>query len=283
MSSVNSSLNWSKKPNDIVLPIPVYYSLQLYNMSSTTVSSILVDSTLSLQELLSSIENLPTSPPCLYVDLEGVRLSRHGTISLLTIFVEPLNKVYLVDIHTMKSAAFTTALSSTGTTLKSILELPTITKVFFDVRNDSDALYAHFGIHLQGIQDVQLMENASRPAYRPRNFVCGLDRCITMDAPIVAAVKVDWKAVKDKGVSLFHPSQGGTYEVFNQRPLSLDIVRYCVNDVILLPMLRGMYWAKLNAIWREKVVRETENRVKESQSTGYEPQSESKKLGPWRN
>lgn len=122
-------------------------------MASIAVTCTLVDSTASLQGLLESIESLPASVPCLYLDLEGISLSRHGTISLITIFVQPFNKVYIVDIHTMQSVAFTTA-SSTSTTLKSILESPTIIKVFFDIRNDSDALHAHYGIHIQGVQDV---------------------------------------------------------------------------------------------------------------------------------
>ncbi|KAL2060851.1 hypothetical protein VTL71DRAFT_8903 [Oculimacula yallundae] len=47
-------------------------------------------------------------------------------------------------------------------TLKEILECPDITKIFFDVRNDADALFAHFGIHLRGTLDLQLLENYQR-------------------------------------------------------------------------------------------------------------------------
>lgn len=46
--------------------------------------------------------------------------------------------------------------------LQSILESPKTPKVFFDVRTDSDALFAQFGIKLAGIIDLQLMELASR-------------------------------------------------------------------------------------------------------------------------
>ena len=45
--------------------------------------------------------------------------------------------------------------------LKAILESPKTPKVFFDVRMDSDALYALFGVKLAGIIDLQLMEVAS--------------------------------------------------------------------------------------------------------------------------
>ncbi|KAH7016464.1 uncharacterized protein B0I36DRAFT_355252 [Microdochium trichocladiopsis] len=49
-----------------------------------------------------------------------------------------------------------------GVTMKDILEDPAIPKVFFDVRSGADALYAHFNIALQGVEDVQLMENVAR-------------------------------------------------------------------------------------------------------------------------
>jgi exonuclease 3'-5' domain-containing protein 1 len=211
--------------------------------------------------------------------LEGIKLSRHGSISLIAIFVQPRNYVYLVDVHTLQSATFTTAVAD-GTTLKSILESPVITKVFFDLRNDSDALHHHFGVQLRGVEDIQLMENAARPANR-RRFVNGLERCIDTHAPISLEKKLEWKAAKEKGLKLFHPSKGGSYDVFNTRPIHRDIERYCINDVQFLPQLRNLYWGWLDETWKRKVVEETEKRVQESQSAAYQPQSEDKKFGPW--
>jgi exonuclease 3'-5' domain-containing protein 1 len=124
------------------------------------------------------------------------------------------------------------------------------------------------------------MENAARPAYR-RRFVNGLERCIIKDAPISAEEKSDWKAAKDKGLTLFHPSKGGSYSVFNARPIDVDIERYCVNDVQFLPQLRKLYWDQLDESWKRKVMEETEKRVQQSQSATYQPQSEDKKFGPW--
>ena len=62
--------------------------------------------------------------------------------------------------YTLKNAAFATA-GKDGKTLKDILDSATTPKVFFDVCNDWDALFAHFSIALQSIQDIQLMKNAS--------------------------------------------------------------------------------------------------------------------------
>ena len=229
--------------------------------------------------LIDVIRDLPTNVASLYVDLEGIRLSRAGSISLLVIFVAPKNHVYFIDVHKLRDAAFTTT-SADSTTLKTILESPNVPKVFFDVRNDSDALHHHFGIRLKGIEDVQLMENAARPA-GGRRFVNGLERCIDRDAPLSLAEKRDWKAAKERGLELFHPSKGGSYEVFNARPIGTDIELYCVNDVRFLPQLRVLYLGRLDDGWKQKVAQETEKRVQESQSLAYQPQSENKKFGPW--
>jgi exonuclease 3'-5' domain-containing protein 1 len=91
----------------------------------------------------------------------------------MQIFFLPKNEIYPVDIHTLGSSAFSTP-SASGTTLKAVLEDELIQKAFFDVRNDSDALYNHFGVHLAAIQDIQLLELATRSG--SRRLIDGLGR-----------------------------------------------------------------------------------------------------------
>lgn len=55
----------------------------------------------------------------------------------------------------MKDAAFTTP-NKHGSTLKDFLESPTIPKVFFDVRNASDALFSRYKVKLAGIHELQV-------------------------------------------------------------------------------------------------------------------------------
>jgi exonuclease 3'-5' domain-containing protein 1 len=43
----------------------------------------LVDICTAISDLIDIIADLPTDPPLLYLDLEGVQLSRHGSISIL--------------------------------------------------------------------------------------------------------------------------------------------------------------------------------------------------------
>ncbi|KAG6301925.1 hypothetical protein E4U09_004248 [Claviceps aff. purpurea] len=139
---------------------------------------------------ITFIEKLKTyQPSTVYVDLEGCQLSRNGTISIVTIYATTLATAYIVDVHKLGKSAFTTA-NTTGTTLKAILESANIKKVIFDVRNDSDALFHHFQISLQGVQDLQLMELAARR--KNRRSVAGLAKCIQNDSPISKAEKMKW-------------------------------------------------------------------------------------------
>lgn len=248
-------------------------------MGTGSTSHNLVSSEAGIKALLDVIRAIPAGVPSLFLDLEGVNLCRHGTISLISIFVKPEDCVYLVDVHTLQSAAFTTA-TSDGTTLKSVLESPDITKVFFDVRNDSDALYHHFGVRLLGVEDVQLMENASRLQSR-RRFLNGLARCISRDAPISWEEREEWNEIKQQGVDLFNPDRGGSYEVFNERPLTTEIKDYCVNDVRFLPQLRDKYLGMVCDYFKRSITAQTERRVRHSQHPLYDPHSEDKKYGPW--
>ncbi|KAK4233677.1 hypothetical protein C8A03DRAFT_47835 [Achaetomium macrosporum] len=221
-----------------------------------------------MSALVDVLDGQPTTPPSLYIDLKGVNLGRHGTVSILQIYVLPRRQAYLVDIHLLGERAFSTPSSTTGHTFKGILESEAVPKVFFDVRHDSDAHYSHFGISLAGIQDVQLMELATRDY--PRRFVCGLAKCIERgDACLSEEERSAWSAAKAKGRRLFAPECGGSYQVFNERPLSEEIRRYCVQDVSILPRLWASYDAELTEAWERRVREASRERVAASQAPTF--------------
>lgn len=238
----------------------------------------LVDSTEAVVHLVDSLLDLPASPPSIYIDIEGVNLCRYGSISILQILILPCNKTYLLDVHVLKDDAFTIA-GNTGQTLKDILESATIPKVFFDVRNDSDALFSHFGIKLACIQDVQLMELATR--MYSRRCLKGLSSCIEKDLAMAASEKRRWIAEKSKGKRLFAPELGGSYEVFNKRPLPEEIALYCTQDVKLMPKLWQLYSSRLSQSWAKKVEIATKGRIAVSQTPGYDGKGPNRHLGPW--
>lgn len=238
----------------------------------------LVDTRTAVADFINAIADLPTSPPSLYVDLEGVYLSRHGSISILQVHVSPNNRTYLIDIHTLGDNAFSTA-GSTGETLKGILESDSIPKVFFDVRNDSDALFSHFRISLAGVHDIQLMELATRTF--SKRHLSGLSKCIERDISLTVSEKEVWKRAKEKGLDLFAPERGGSYEVFNARPLSKDIMLYCIQDVLFMPNLWLRYDSKITPRWAAKVHEATKKRVSSSQTATYNGKGKHMLWGLW--
>ena len=225
-----------------------------------------VDSEATVSKLVDALDGLKKGPASIYIDLEGVNLSRHGTISIMQIYDAVDKCVYLVDIHTFGAKCFSTP-GKDGRTLKHVLEDENIIKVFFDVRNDSDALYAHYDIELAGIHDLQLMEVATRNYNR--RLLNGLAKCIDRDAPLTEQERENMLDVKAKGRKLFLPEQGGSYEVFNQRPLPDSLKLYCVHDVQVLPRLYDHYDKKMSEAWRQKVLDVSVERVTMSHRADY--------------
>ncbi|KAM0541752.1 hypothetical protein ACHAPJ_013109 [Fusarium lateritium] len=240
-------------------------------------SVVFVDDTAAVSKLVDVLDSLPTDKPSIFIDLEGVNLSRHGTISIMQIYDHVAKRTYLVDVYILGSKCFSTP-GSNGRTLKQILESATIPKVFFDVRNDSDALYGNYQIDLAGIHDLQLMELATRTF--SRRCVTGLSKCIEKDAPLSFIEIMTWMRTKEKGLHLFAPEKGGSYEVFNKRPLPEDIKLYCAQDVQILPRLWVHYNAKMGSRWREKVMAESKARVRLSQMASFNGKGRHMALAP---
>ena len=149
-----------------------------------------------------------TKWPSLYIDYEGNNLSRKGTFSLLTILIESRKTFHIVDVTALGSEAFVSA-GADGRTLKSILESDTIIKTFFDIRNDSHALFSLYGVRVAGIEDLQLMELASRQS--SKRLVHSLAKCVENDDKIDFQEKQHWKEIKDSGRPLFNLESGGSY------------------------------------------------------------------------
>ena len=155
-----------------------------------------------------------------------------------------------------------------------ILESSGFFKVFFDIRNDSDALHAHYDINVAGVIDLQLIEYATR---NPRGrFVNGLAKCITYDLPSIPG----WTATKDKGRRLFAPEAGGRYEVFLERPMSQEIINYCEQDVMLMPQLLVRYGAKLNARVAARLQTIVDERIALSKTPTFVGKGKHMAIGP---
>ncbi|KFY69210.1 hypothetical protein V496_00441 [Pseudogymnoascus sp. VKM F-4515 (FW-2607)] len=246
----------------IVLPSEIYHRQPGGYTESTDSTTIKLDTArqLELYEYVVSNGALPQPyEPTIYIDLEGVNLCREGSLSILTLLIDTgisTMRVCLIDVHSLGPRAFNTA-GIKGRTLKHILQDENIPKVFFDVRNDSDALFADFGVALQGVEDVQLMESATRTTTGSRKYLNGLAKCV--EGVVHGSDLSSWKLAKEKGGRLFKAECGGSYDVFEQRPIPNEIISYCVGDVH----------------------EETKKRVEASQKPEYQPHGPNRTLAPW--
>ncbi|KAL2060850.1 hypothetical protein VTL71DRAFT_8902 [Oculimacula yallundae] len=101
--------------------------------------------------------------------------------------------------------------------------------------------------------------------------------------------KEAWEAIKEKGCDMFAPDRGGSYAVFDQRPLHRDLAMYCVQDVSCMPDLWNVYSQKLpnpnwpghsKTDWRRAIKTATKARIKDAQSVAYDPRSRTKVFAP---
>lgn len=236
-----------------------------------------IDSEESLLPLLDSIASLAVEPPSLYINLEGIALGRHGSISILSLHITPTKETYLIDIHTLKGAAFSTTTTTSGTSLKSVLESPTIPKVVFDIQNESDALFNLFQISVDGIIDLQLMGSVTKSG--SEKFAAVLAGCIEKDSRIDVRQKNGWRRAKEVGQRFFAPEMGGRFDVLNERPIKPEIIQYCQLDVALFPGLHDIYVRQGSDRERRHILEQTKLRVKLSQSPHYDNHSMSKVFG----
>ena len=139
------------------------------------------------------------------------------------------------------------------------------------MRNDADALFNIYGIELANVYDLQLADVASR---RSRNistqYVNGLARCIEH----YVSPPNTWKEVKEAGNRLFAPEKGGSYTVFETRPLDPRILAYCAQDVALMFRLEAAMKSTIagqkGKDWEERILLGSADRVAKSKSPTYD-------------
>ncbi|KAF8878162.1 ribonuclease H-like domain-containing protein [Gymnopilus junonius] len=237
----------------------------------------LVDSTSILEECLADISSPDITQ--LAIDLEGVDLCRHGRIAILQIFANASNTIWLVDITTLGKSAFDHK-DGEERCLKDVLQSSNTTKIFYDVRNDADALFNLFAIDISNAYDLQLLEVAVRRSSKLRvKFLSGLGKAIE----VYLNPPADWKYIKEKGITLFQPNKGGSYDIFEKRPLDPTILAYCAQDVALLFKLKAALEGELGlqgSMWKEKIVRLSAARVAEAHSHYYAGNGKHRAIAP---
>lgn len=204
----------------------------------------------------------------LAVDFEGVKLCRNGPLCLvqLTCSDDPM-LVYVLDVHVLGKRAFSLH-TQAGTSMKGLLENERVLKVWFDPRNDIDALFHQFDIFPRGIFDLQLAEVAVRRSRGLQvNYVQGLGKCLGQCEALSTEQKTFAEKINGLGKALFEPSYGGDYAVFQKRPLDPVILVYAAHDARHMLALYEQYSVTLGSPqaghnWIDRVMAAGEERAK---------------------
>jgi len=180
------------------------------------------------------VREIRLAAPPLAVDLEGLDLSRDGRITLLQ--MATATKVYLVDVLVLGPRAFEQG-------LRDLLEDPTVEKLMFDCRQDSDALFYQYvpPVTLRGVWDLQMAEVYLRirnrlPAdglavyYKDEGVkkLRGLEECMR---------RYGKSATMAEAKRLIHDEFVKDPQLWATRPLSPAAIQYAAGDVAgLLPI-----------------------------------------------
>lgn len=215
----------------------------------------LIDSYGSLLLFLQHIEEVSHEPGFIVaVDFEGVKLNRTGQLCLLQMTCSNMPScVYVVDVYLLPQALHFK--SPSGISLQRIFEDQEILKLWFDPRNDVDALFHQFQIRPQHVFDLQLAEVAGRRSKGLQvHFVPSLQKCVAGCDRLDFMQKHFAEFINRSGKQLFEPDYGGSYEVFRKRPLLDDLLIYAAHDCRYMHMLYQCYMAELSNEWNQRVL-----------------------------
>jgi exonuclease 3'-5' domain-containing protein 1 len=170
-------------------------------------------------------------------------------------------------VLTLGDDVFTTT-SLADNSLKLLLESPAVPKILFDVGNASAALFNRYGIRLNGIKDLQIMQLAMQYPRAQEAQAASLETCVEEDAQPPERALALWKQVHSTVSQLRDPTKGGSDAVFKERPLRQAILDYHLQNVLILPWLWVLYCDTLckpnNAFWRSMVFHTVRDRIRES-------------------
>ncbi|KAF7122881.1 hypothetical protein CNMCM5793_000991 [Aspergillus hiratsukae] len=237
-------------------------------MAATVPALQMIDSIGALEELLNELDHKSHESRSLFFDVNVINPGPDASISIISIFIRPIRKVFLIDVVKLGDDAFNTT-SLADNSLKLIFESTAVAKILFDVGNASAALFNRHGIRLNGIKDLQVMELATKHQHgQERVQVASLEMCVEQDAHPPAKALELWKRVHNSVNQLRDPANGRSEAVFNERPLRPEILNYHFQNVVILPRLWVLYNDTLrrpnSAFWRSMIFPTVRDRIRES-------------------
>ncbi|KAK7199792.1 3'-5' exonuclease [Novymonas esmeraldas] len=152
------------------------------------------------------------------LDLEGRSLGRTGSICIITLAT--CSTVFIIDLVLLGGEAL-----GPESALTRVLESPDIVKLMFDCRADCDALFFLYGVRLRRVCDLQV---SSCAALLPTARHLPSMKMVFLALGLFA---VEDTSIKNTGRLLFDPRSGGSFDRWEERPLTDLLLQYCAVDV----------------------------------------------------
>lgn len=191
----------------------------------------------SLRAMIEQLASLPTDEPHIAIDLEASDLGHKSPLCTIQIRVSLNNETFIVDLMVLGSSAFD--IRSGNHSLRSILEDAKVKKLVFDVRQDSCALYGNMKIKLRGMLDLQIMYMLQHFTETPR-FRKGLEKVIRAELKDIMTPEETTNWSNNKNIKITD------YNVWQKRPIGLELMAYAAGDVLLLKKLYKKFWQNLD-------------------------------------
>jgi exonuclease 3'-5' domain-containing protein 1 len=197
--------------------------------------------------------------PELTLDSEGWNLGIHGTLTILQMRIRSLKHTFVFDVLALGGTNMFETEGAEGQSLKKVLQSKEHVQLWWDLRQDQEALLHHLGILIGNRIDVQLMELAVRNSPYVQSLR-GLSSAVWIDGHTwMSNVDVfEWVRKNKEAKEYFAMSN---YECFNQRPLSDLTLEYSADDVDAIERLYDVYCQMMTDERWELVLVETDNRI----------------------
>jgi hypothetical protein len=176
-------------------------------------------------------------------DSEGVDLGRDGPLTIISIGgIQEKSPIYVIDV---KLIGPDKVFSESKSSLRQLLE-GNKSKIAFDCRSDSDALFHQFGVKLSTVQDLQVLDQAVRifvqgelPPEKCRYLSGGkAPRLPSMEKVAERLfINVSFKASAPHRFDL---------KVWDKRPLEQSAIEYAGEDVHVIREIYNHAWQRIN-------------------------------------
>lgn len=231
-------------------------------------SYLFVDTEPKLISMLADFAN----SSIINVDFEGVELCRLGQVCLGQFHASQSRRVYIVDFVTMNP--FEVA----DKRLKTLMESETILKVFFDPRNDADALVHLYGVHSRNALCLQVAEVAFRQSKNHQvRFLCGLAKVMDRHVRLPINQKKALMDIKNAGRAHF---RSDTNDMFLKRPMDAFALEYAAADVFYFDQLRIKLYESLGTLYKSRVREISQERLRACLEPGYQAHGRHKSIAP---